>query len=183
VDNGQGGRRVFWMSVYVICAAGVVAWAWWELSLNPDNALYVTSAGARKAIRLPDGSSVELRESSRLRAVYRASQREVRLRSGEALFTVVDDPSRPFRVLTENSVIQAGAARFNVSHRDAGTLVTGIEGVLEVTQPRLTLSRIDAAEQAQVGGPGSGQKVRITQGQVAHVGIETIPITVTFTGQ
>jgi len=83
-------------------------------------------------------------------------------------------------VLTENSVVDAGGTRFNVEHRGAGTTVTVLEGSVEVRQPRLQLSRIDAAEQEQVGGKGSGQSVRLRQGQRAHVGIETVPIVVTF---
>ena len=58
-----------------------------------------TIAGQRRAVDLPDGSRVTLGVASTLRALpgYGRGAREVEL-TGEAMFTVTHDASRPFRV-------------------------------------------------------------------------------------
>jgi transmembrane sensor len=102
--------------------------------LRPDVAatVYTTAVGEQKSFTLADGSVVTLNAVSSLEVKYSARYRDIRLRSGEALFDVAKNPQRPFRVLTADSVIQAVGTRFNVRHRQDDTTVTVLEGRVKV---------------------------------------------------
>jgi transmembrane sensor len=175
------------------------ACVWW-LYPNANTNTYTTSIGEQKSFPLPDGSLVTLNAVSKLRIRYTATYRDVQLLSGEALFTVEKNKLRPFRVLTNDSVIQAVGTQFNVYHRRAETTVTVVEGTVEIRSatsqppagnslsspleggrqiPDLTTSQLpdlNSAQRAQVGG--SSRIIRVTKGQRAHVGAGDAPITV-----
>ncbi|MBU6248629.1 MAG: FecR domain-containing protein [Xanthomonadaceae bacterium] len=71
---------------------------------------YASGVGGRQAIRLADGSQVDVGAATTLRARVGRAGRSVELDRGEAFFRVVHDARRPF-------VVQAGA----VTIRDIGT--------------------------------------------------------------
>lgn len=75
---------------------------------------YVTQIGEIKTITLADGSVINLNTGTELLVTTGSSQRLVTLRRGEAFFTVVKDPVRPFAVeVGEQSISVLGTA-FNV---------------------------------------------------------------------
>lgn len=83
---------------------------------------FVTGSGQRRTVRLPDGSTVVLGVSSTLRTRdgYGTGAREVDL-TGEALFTVGHDASRPFRVHVSGTVVEDLGTEFAVrGYRDDG---------------------------------------------------------------
>jgi transmembrane sensor len=180
-----------WVALAATTVIGVLAAGWW-LYLNPNSATYTTSVGEQESFPLPDGSLVTLNAVSKLRIHYTSRYRDVRLLSGEALFTVAKNRSRPFRVLTNDSVIRAVGTQFNVYHRRADTTVTVVEGTVEV-QPAATTAAGSAPPPlsdlglGKDGGMsrgraaralGSFQVVRVTKGQRAHVESSTAPVTV-----
>ena len=74
-----------------------------------------TAAGQRRMIDLPDGSRVTLGVASSLRARpgYGNGVREVEL-TGEAMFVVTHDESRPFRVYVGSSVVEDLGTEFAI---------------------------------------------------------------------
>ncbi|GGN12654.1 iron dicitrate transporter FecR [Dyadobacter beijingensis] len=74
-----------------------------------------TPRGGQYKIQLPDGSKVWLNASSSIRfpSVFSGNERPVEI-TGEAYFEVTKDPSRPFRVRFNGSVVQVLGTSFNV---------------------------------------------------------------------
>ena len=94
---------------------------------------FETATGEQRAFELEDGSVVYLNTHSRVAIRFAAREREVRLSRGEALFRVHHDASRPFRVYTDDAMVQAVGTQFDVYRRDDGTVVSVLEGRVDVT--------------------------------------------------
>jgi transmembrane sensor len=94
---------------------------------------FETATGEQRTFELEDGSVVYLNTHSRVAIRFAAGEREVRLSRGEALFHVHHDPSRPFRVYTDDAMVQAVGTQFDVYRRDDGTVVSVLEGRVDVT--------------------------------------------------
>ncbi|MGJ3243233.1 MAG: FecR family protein [Opitutales bacterium] len=88
--------------------------------------------------RLPDGSELDLKEGSRYRVAFTPEERRVHLLAGEAYFSVVDEPGRPFIVETDRAWIRAIGTAFNVSVQPERFKVLVTEGVVEVDDPQST---------------------------------------------
>lgn len=122
-----------------------------QLSRYQPSPVYETGAGERRTIVLPDSSTVQLNSTTRLRIRFHDKLRDVELLEGEALFTVTHDPSRPFRVASRDSVVQAIGTEFDVQLSTQDTTVTVSAGRVAVfTQPvehRATggMERVDVA--------------------------------------
>jgi transmembrane sensor len=94
-----------------------------------------TAAGneARRIVLL-DGSEVLLSPGSELEVAIGGSERRLRLRRGEGRFTVFHE-SRPFVVMADGTEVIARGTQFVVHMGDEGTLVSLIEGSVEVSVP------------------------------------------------
>ena len=110
---------------------------------------HATAVAERRAISLEDGSKVELAASSSLSIDFAADLRRIVLHNGEAFFTVVQDPARPFVVDAATGNTRASAAAFNV--KMTHPLVT-----VAVTTHSVLVSA-NGAEQVAVN---EGQRVR-----------------------
>jgi transmembrane sensor len=97
---------------------------------------YVTAAGQRESIVLPDGTRFTLGPASRLRlaADYGVSARRVSL-DGEAYFEVVHNARRPFVVAARNAVTEDVGTRFVVRAYpgEPGVRVVVAEGAVAVS--------------------------------------------------
>lgn len=114
-------------------AAGVLltiaVWAWHAHSVTH----LATSAGEVRQVPLVDGSLVTLGKQTRIALAYEPSTRRVRLESGEALFEVAKDPSRPFVVEGGDVRIRAVGTVFLVNRRPDGAVeVTVTKGIVDV---------------------------------------------------
>lgn len=96
---------------------------------------YHTGVGEQLSVRLSDGSLVKMNTMSEVELSFDANRRGVSLISGEALFQVAHDPSRPFDVSAGQAQIRAVGTEFNVSRRDASTTITVLEGRVIVSRP------------------------------------------------
>lgn len=105
---------------------------WWHFAQLTPETLFQTAIGEHASVALPDGSTLELNSNSLARVDYTDSERIVRLERGEAYFTVMRDPRRPFRVVAGGSWVQAVGTAFNVYVRPAGVRVTVSEGTVKV---------------------------------------------------
>lgn len=99
-----------------------------------DSNTYSTAVGEQRRMVLPDGSAIELNTRSKVRLQLNARSRDVHLLEGEAFFNVAKDPSRPFRVLSDNAVVRAVGTQFNVYRQPHKTVVTVIEGQVAVAR-------------------------------------------------
>ena len=170
--NRHGRKRLAALAASLLIAAGA-GWAW---LLHDRSAWqeYATATGEQRTFELEDGSIVYLNTHSRVRIRLAAHRREVRLLRGEALFHVHHDTARPFLVSTDDAVVQAVGTQFDVYRRDDGTVVSVLEGRVNVmpaaaqvppgsAQSRAVTSipasaaprRLDASEEARVSHAGS----------------------------
>lgn len=95
-----------------------------------------TAAGERRTIALGDGSRLDLNGETRI-TLDRENPRFARLDQGEALFTVVHDEDRPFRVETGEALIQDLGTVFNVErNRDGSIEIQVAEGAVRFTEGR-----------------------------------------------
>ena len=118
---------------------------------------YATEVGARRELRLADGSRVVLGPGSRM-TVAGEDGRSVEL-DGEAYFEVTHDEDRPFTVTTPSAVIRDLGTAFTVrADSAAGTSVAVTEGVVAISPPQ---------ERTQQETLRAGDRARVHRGRVA----------------
>lgn len=153
------GRTLRWLASAAVAAAAIGVALF--VSQGPASPEYLTGTGEQRTFKLPDGSLLNLNTQSRASIHFTRSAREVRLKSGEALFNVKQDPSRPFRVMTDTAVVQAVGTAFNVYRRaDESTVVSVVEGRVKVsTQSAYDAERNDAAIPVPLA---AGEEVKVS---------------------
>jgi transmembrane sensor len=118
---------------------------------------FSTAQGEQRAIELDDGSIMHLNTLTRARVHFSASGRDIRLLRGEALFKVAKNAARPFRVHTDDAVIQAVGTQFNVYAKPDGTTVSVLEGRVRVSSH----TPDTAAEPAAPASLDPGEEIRV----------------------
>lgn len=171
-------RPVVWSMAVTLTVVAVVGLVYLKL---PRADLYTTSVGEQVSFLLDDGSVVTLNAQSRLRVVYTDTSRDIHLTAGEAMFDVVGDPDRPFRVITERAVIRAIGTQFNVRHRGSDTTVTVVEGIVDVQlvpNPRSPPGEVGEApdESAAAFSSVVSQPTRLEVGQQARVSSRAVAV-------
>jgi transmembrane sensor len=124
--RGTPARPLAAAAMLLISIAGGAYW--YEQSRNT----YTTDIGEQRSILLADGSAVELNSRSRVRIRYTKAQRDIDLIEGQAVFRVAHDIARPFVVHSGVSTVRAVGTQFDVYRKRAATIVTVIEGRVEV---------------------------------------------------
>ncbi len=168
---GRTRFRARWMgrAAGLLVAVAIVAGAF--LAISPpaeDPDLHATVTGEQSSVPLPDGSLVTLNTRSMMRVAYSDEYRDVHLGDGEALFDVVRDTWRPFRVITEHAVIEAVGTQFNVRKGIGEVTVTVVEGMVDVL-PKLGGATAEVLVDGQPNARHSSQPVRLEVGQQAEV--------------
>lgn len=120
---------------------------------------YATTIGEQRSVKLDDGSIVQLNTRSRVEVSYSDHWRDVRLIEGEALFTVEHDPDRPFRVITDITVVRAVGTQFNVYRRSDSTTVAVVEGRVSVSD----------SESGKAASHGDADPLLLSAGELAAV--------------
>lgn len=115
---------------------------------------YAAPATGGRVVNLPDGSVVQLNRGAAISVTY-GRERNVDLERGEASFSVVHDPSRPFVVAAGDASIRDVGTEFNVAVNAASTVVT-------VRAGEVAISTNSAAEERVV----AGLRARIANGSV-----------------
>lgn len=95
---------------------------------------YLTQAGARDEVTLPDGSRMILNTASAVSLDFEGSKRSVTLLQGEAYFDVVPDPSRPFTVAAAFSEVEVKGTAFSVRTESTEDTVVLEHGHVDVTR-------------------------------------------------
>jgi transmembrane sensor len=119
------------LAASVVATTGLVSWQWLSA---PE--LYVTGVGEQRVVPLGDGSVITINTSSRVSVQFTRSQRRVELLSGQASFAVAKDAARPFVVSAGDGETLAVGTEFDVYQRGDDTVVTLIEGRVNVTSPQ-----------------------------------------------
>jgi transmembrane sensor len=130
-----------------VIACGLAAYAGYEHFRIPE---YTTSTGEQRILTLADGTRVELNSRTRLTVHFTEGQRDVALLEGQAMFTVAQDPRRPFVVRSRNLAVRAVGTAFDVDRKSSTTTVTVVDGRVAVrSQDISSLAPIlvDAGEQ------------------------------------
>lgn len=111
----------------VALAFGYHAWS--------SRMVYATPIGELRTVSLADGSTVRLDTASRVRVRLSDDRRVVILESGQALFEVAHDATRPFVVEAGTTEVQALGTVFDVRREGPGGVrVTLVEGAVEVRE-------------------------------------------------
>ena len=161
--NGSG-RIVRWLSA-AAAIAGILLTGWLTLSGSDDQRI-TTALGEQRFLTLADGSTLELNTDSSIRIRMSAADREVELARGEVLIAVAPDPTRPFRVSTEDVTVEAIGTRFLVYRRTEDTLVSVFEGLVAVELQGSSAAAAGAIDsRLQIA---AGEQVALSRNGVIH---------------
>lgn len=173
---GRAARRPgFLPTAGGIAAAALLGWVvWFVAPADPpqgDAASSVTTeVGEQRFLPLADGSSIQLNTDSRVDIRMGRTERTVDLRHGEALFDVVADQQRPFRVTSHDVIVEAIGTRFSVFRRPEDTRITVLQG-------RVSVLRNRAGPSARATFPDATETpVELTAGQQAFWNSEQAPV-------
>lgn len=155
--RGRGLRRAVGVAVAASLVAGVLLFGGYHVHYALGWREYATAVGEQRAFELEDGSIVHLNTHSRVSIRLSAGMREVRLLQGEALFRVTHDVARPFRVYTADATIEDVGTQFDVYDRRDGTVVSVIEGSVNVTAARPVTAADPAADSVPAAGLVTGR--------------------------
>jgi transmembrane sensor len=133
-------------AVLLLLAAGAASWQLWRV---PSEQVFATAVGKMQAVRLADGSRMELNTNTRVRTDVTAARRIITLDSGEAYFDVVHDAARPFVVYAGNRRITDLGTKFSVFRNGDDVRVTVREGRVKVDV--LDRPAVDAPVVAEAG--------------------------------
>ena len=124
-------RTRHWVLAAVALAVVAVALIWWKL---PGSTVeqYATRHGELKIAQLSDKSTLRLNTDTRVRVRYSGAERLVELEQGEALFEVVPQPTRPFRVVAGTTNVVAVGTAFALRQEHDSTVVTVVRGRVAV---------------------------------------------------
>ena len=118
-----------------------------------------TAAASRAVLRLDDGSLVEMNERTELSVAGAWSGNTIRLERGDIVVEAADQGAGRLRVVTRDSVASVKGTVFAVSSATAGSLVSIIEGSVEVAQPGFE-ELLGAGQQAATAAALGGVSVR-----------------------
>ena len=133
----RSNRTARWATAVALAASAVLAaviLGWWYMQRldRMANGGYQTLIGQQRSIALSDGSSIQMNTDSQVQVAYSSDSRTIRLLKGEALFSVMPDPQRPFEVFAADRVVRAVGTAFDVHLDGAKVDVTVTKGAVDV---------------------------------------------------
>lgn len=102
----------------------------------PMSVAAINVAPGPERLNLPDGSMVEINRGGRIETRFTASERRVRLVSGEAHFIIAKDSTRPFVVDAGAVAVRAVGTAFDVRRGSASVEVLVTEGRVQLERTR-----------------------------------------------
>ncbi len=153
--TSRGAGRRFGLRAWSMAAALLVAVAggvlgWRLLHPEPPPAtIFATMTGERRSVTLEDGSAITLNTGTLLEARIAQNSRQLRLQRGEALFEVHSDQTRPFVVQAGNGSVTALGTRFQVRRRGETSIITLLEGSVEVRNGQGRSVMLEPVQQAR----------------------------------
>jgi transmembrane sensor len=127
-------------------------------------ATYATGKGEhRPNLKLADGSVVDMDAGTRLTVAINGRERRVTLAEGQAIFSVVHDPDRPFVVAAGDRLVRDIGTQFDVKRTPAELTVTVATGRVSV-ESATTLGRaieLGPGQRLSLGEGGVGQLTQV----------------------
>jgi transmembrane sensor len=167
-------RRGFVAGLVAVAASAAALFGLFQLQGGQDLYPVATAPGVQQTLTLAGGTTVKLNGGTKL-TLDRDDPRYAKLIEGEALFAVVHDSERPFRVDVNGAELVDLGTRFNVVREGDLTEVAVSEGVvmynpgreaIRLTPGKVlratdseTLVRISEADPAAVGSWAEGRLV------------------------
>lgn len=146
-----------WIPVAAALAASLAALTLIFFFLASDTSSFSTGRGEHQLVNLPDGSEIIMGAMSEVTVEYSPARRHIRQTRGEVLFTVSEDPDRPFVVDTPSASVRALGTAFNINALVNTTVVSVVKGTV----------RVDLEENALDGSgtiaPGSSRELTVSQ--------------------
>lgn len=127
---------VSWLAraAVLVLAVGTAWGAGWSWGMLPGSVRYYWAEEARRQVRLPDNSHVELNQRTGMLYLGFSDRRQVLLRDGEAFFDVQRDTTKPFLISTDNASVRVTGTHFNVWTVPVQTTVSVAEGTVLVSR-------------------------------------------------
>lgn len=169
----RSGRRVRRVGPIALAASALLAsffiFLWWgrQQLERADNGTYTTAIGYRKTISLSDGSSIQLNTDSQVQVMYSNGSRNIRLLRGEALFSVMPSPNRPFQVYAADSVVRAVGTAFAVQLEEGKVDVTVTKGAVDVAKTD-TVVEAEASRAPTEPVPATRRLARMKAGETTR---------------
>jgi transmembrane sensor len=124
-----------------------------EPNKSADEVVYRTQRGEQRRIALDDGSIIVVGPLSEVRLPQ--ASRTVELVRGEAYFTIVHDPAKPFEVAAGSGHVRDVGTAFNIALQSGRVVVTVADGAVSVSTQR-------SSEQTRPVLVGQNQQVAYT---------------------
>lgn len=141
---------------FLVATALSVAMACWFVlrGVSPELGAaqtYSTVHGVQSTQRLDDGSVLHLNSDSAVTVRYSNRERLVDLDRGQAVFEVIKDAHRPFRVTAGQIHLVALGTEFDVYRQGNTTAITVIEGVVSIaSEAQSQPLRVERAQQVLI---------------------------------
>ena len=168
IDGGRARRRRLLLPAAALALAACLALVSLPGLLLHWQADHATSVAESRSVVLEDGSSVRLAPGSAIEVLGRGS-RGARLLQGEALFEVVPDSTRPFRVEAGGVETTVLGTVFDVRLLEEGALVAVRQGEVRVDRaaaPAVS-ERLKAGDWARVERGGAVERGAVPPAEVA----------------
>lgn len=163
-DRAPRSRRRSWTiaaSVAFVAMAGAATYLHWQ------DGRYSTELGEQRILTLADGSVVTLNTSSTIKVDFSKQHRNIELLEGEAFFRVAHDTARPFEVAALDATARAVGTQFNVRIAGQSTLVSVVEGVVDVRE-RTQTKRLGPAPAVEVLRLHKGEEASVDSRHAAN---------------
>ena len=166
------------LAASLVAIAFAITLAFWKTA--PPRS-FLTAVGENRVITLSDGSTVALGGDTRVEVAMSAHLRSIELFKGEALFKVMPDTGRPFKVRVGDANIVAIGTAFDVQRGSDRAIVSVTEGrvmvepvsrylpglVLREFRPRLRAVRLDAGQQIIMGSAAIEEPIQVADPSAA----------------
>ncbi|MBL8265655.1 FecR family protein [Steroidobacter sp.] len=141
--------------------------------LHWQDGRYSTDLGEQRILTLADGSVVTLNTSSTIKVDFSGQRRNIELIEGEAFFRVAHDTSRPFDVNARDTTARAVGTQFNVRIAGKTTLVSVLDGIVDVRERDLNKPAAEPVLRLLKGEEATVDASRTTGGQQAPRVVKT----------
>jgi len=124
---------------------------------KPTVQTFATAVGEQRTQGLADGSTLKLNTNTFVDVHMSRHRREITLRSGEVVFDVAKDATRPFVVSAGDGTVTAVGTQFEVRNDAGAVAVTLIEGRVQVARAsRGEVEPLKPGQQARYSENGTG---------------------------
>ena len=144
-------RRWAWLSASAAAAVLVCLGGWYAMQPSLV-ARYATAHGEQRHFTLDDGSQLILNTDTAIDVRFDRRTRVLQLEKGEASFEVAHEAGRSFVVNAGGSAITDLGTRFIVHKEDAQTVVSVVEGAVEVAHDGHETAKLAVGEQLAISG-------------------------------